>query len=61
MDRKYSCLQYIPLSAAIPSGLATEHWSGAMMDSGRYAEAMLKTFDKMSDLSAEDQLAKARR
>ena len=45
MDRKYSCLQYIPLSAAILLDLATEHWFGAM-DSGQYAETILKTFDK---------------
>ena len=45
MDRKYSCLQYIPLSAAILLDLATEHWFGAM-DSGLYAETILKTFDK---------------
>ena len=42
MDRKHSCLQCIPLSAAIPLGLATEHWSGAMMGSGQHAEAMPK-------------------
>ena len=45
MDRKYSCLQYIPLSAAILLDLATEHWFGAM-DSGQYAETILKTFNK---------------
>jgi len=45
MDRKYSCLQYIFLNAAILLDLATEHWFGAM-DSGQYAEAILKTFDK---------------
>ena len=45
MDRKYSCLQYIPLSAAILLDLATEHWSGAM-DSGQYAETILKTIEK---------------
>ena len=45
MDKKYSCLQCIPLSAAIHLDLATEHWFGAM-DSGQYAEDILKTFDK---------------
>jgi hypothetical protein len=45
MDRKYFCLQYIPLSAAILLGLATEHWFGAM-DSGQFAETILESFDK---------------
>ena len=43
MGRKYFCLQFIPLNAAILLGLATERWFGAM-DLGQFAKTILESF-----------------